>query len=208
MIAIIDFGLGNVQAFLNIYKGLHVPAYVARDLKDFAQATHLILPGVGHFDDAMVKFNDSGLRPEVERLVLYKRIPILGVCVGMQIMANTSSEGVQPGLGWIGGEVVAMQRSKESYGQLPIPHMGWNDVETENLQLFREIDGKDLRFYFLHSYAFKCADEKNCIASTEYASMFCSAINKDNIFGVQFHPEKSHTAGVTLLKNFAELGDC
>ena len=206
MITIIDYGLGNIQAFLNIYKKLHIPVQVAKSESDLEGANKLILPGVGHFDYAMQMFSDSGMREKVESLVLNGNVHILGVCVGMQIMANSSEEGVESGLGWISGTVKSLESIVRADNNLPLPHMGWNKVTPNHKDLFNDIDSGDLEFYFLHSYYFDCASQENCIASTNYSSNFCSAVNNKNIFGVQFHPEKSHHSGVNLLKNFAELG--
>ena len=206
MITIIDYGLGNIEAFLNIYKKLHIPVQVAKSESDLEGANKLILPGVGHFDYAMQMFSDSGMREKVESLVLNGNVHILGVCVGMQIMANSSEEGVESGLGWISGTVKSFESIIKVDNNLPLPHMGWSSVTPNHKDLFNNIDSGDLEFYFLHSYYFDCASQENCIASTNYSSNFCSAVNNKNIFGVQFHPEKSHHSGVNLLKNFAELG--
>lgn len=205
MITIIDYGLGNIQAFINIYKQLHIPVKVAKSVSDFEGSTKLILPGVGHFDYAMQRFNDSGMRMKVESLVLQDSVPVLGVCVGMQIMAKASEEGVEPGLGWINGRVKSLAEIVKSGSNLPLPHMGWNSIAPNHKVLFGGINPYDLEFYFLHSYYFDCVSQKNCIATTNYGSNFCSAVNSKNIFGVQFHPEKSHRFGVRLLQNFAEL---
>ena len=208
MITIIDYGLGNIQAFLNVYNQLHISAKVARSMSDLDDATKLILPGVGHFDYAMQRFNDSGMRPKVESLVLEENIPILGVCAGMQIMAEASEEGVQPGLGWIDGTVKRLNQTVKPNSDLALPHMGWNNVTPNHKELFNGIDSDALEFYFLHSYYFECSSHKNCIGTTNYGSKFCSVVNKKNIFGVQFHPEKSHYYGISLLNNFAELTLC
>ena len=208
MIKILDYGLGNIQAFLNIYKKLHIPIQVAKSESDLEGANKLILPGVGHFDYAMQKFNDSGMREKVENLVLNNNVPVLGVCVGMQIMATSSEEGNESGLGWINGTIKNLRSIVKVDDSLPLPHMGWNSVKPNHEDLFNNIDSNGLEFYFLHSYYFDCALQENCIASTEYGSNFCCAINNKNIFGVQFHPEKSHHFGVNLLKNFAELKLC
>ena len=208
MITIIDYGLGNIQAFLNIYKKLHISVQVAKSENDLEGASKLILPGVGHFDYAMQRFNDSGMRKKVESLVLQNNVPVLGVCVGMQIMANSSEEGVESGLGWISGTIKSLESIVKVGNNLPLPHMGWNSVTPNHKDLFNNIDSGDLEFYFLHSYYFDCTSQENCIASTDYSSNFCCAVNNKNIFGVQFHPEKSHHFGVNLLKNFSELGIC
>ena len=208
MITIIDYGLGNIQAFLNIYKKLHIPVQVAKSESDLDGASKLILPGVGHFDYAMQKFNNSGMREKVENLVLQNNIPVLGICVGMQIMANSSEEGVEYGLGWISGTVKILETIVMVDDNLPLPHMGWNSIISNHSELFSNIDSDDLEFYFLHSYYFDCTSQEDCIANVDYGSNFCCAVNNKNIFGVQFHPEKSHHFGVTLLKNFAELVIC
>lgn len=145
------------------------------------------------------------MKSQIESLVLQNSIPILGVCVGMQIMADSSEEGVQKGLGWISGTVKSLDKIVDKNSGLPLPHMGWNNVTSENKDLFSEIDPNRSDFYFLHSYYFDCIHQKNCISNTHYGSTFCSSVNNRNIFGVQFHPEKSHHSGVQLLKNFAKL---
>ena len=208
MITIIDYGLGNIQAFLNIYKKLHIPVQVAKNENSLEGTSKLILPGVGHFDYAMQRVNDSGMREKVESLVLQNNIPVLGVCVGMQIMANSSEEGVESGLGWISGTVKSFESIIKVDNNLPLPHMGWSSVTPNHKDLFNNIDSGDLEFYFLHSYYFNCTSQENCIADADYGLNFCCAINNNNIFGVQFHPEKSHHSGVNLLKNFAELEIC
>jgi imidazole glycerol-phosphate synthase subunit HisH len=208
MITIIDYGLGNIQAFLNIYKKLHIPVQVAKNENSLEGTSKLILPGVGHFDYAMQRFNDSGMREKVESLVLQNNVPVLGVCVGMQIMANSSEEGVESGLGWISGTVKSFESIIKVDNNLPLPHMGWSSVTPNHKDLFNNIDSGDLEFYFLHSYYFNCTSQENCIADADYGLNFCCAINNNNIFGVQFHPEKSHHSGVNLLKNFAELEIC
>jgi imidazole glycerol-phosphate synthase subunit HisH len=205
MITIIDYGLGNVQAFVNIYKKLHIPVCVAKCVGDLDQVSKLILPGVGHFDSAMQRFNNSGMRYRVEELVFQQNIPILGVCVGMQMMASASEEGREPGLGWIDGTVRSLE-STAINNALPLPHMGWNNIRPiEKKGLFNCSDAVFLEFYFLHSYYFDCDSQENFLAEVDYGEKFCCAINSKNIFGVQFHPEKSHDFGVSLLKNFAEI---
>ena len=203
MITIIDYGLGNIQAFVNTFKRLHIPVSVAKKSDDLIGATKLILPGVGAFDHAMRQLTDSGMRQPLEDLVLNKKVPVLGICVGMQMLACTSDEGELPGLGWIDGHV----RSFDLMPQLvdfSLPHMGWNDVvPVPNCQLFNGLD-VDPRFYFLHSYFFEC-DQMFSIATTLYGFDFTCAVANNNIYGVQFHPEKSHYFGMMLLKNFALL---
>lgn len=204
MITIIDYGLGNIQAFVNMFKRLNFDVRRASNASELEGATKLILPGVGAFDHAMALLNASGMRPALDDLVLKHYVPVLGICVGMQILADSSDEGSLPGLGWIPGRVRAFRGSEHS-ANLPLPHMGWNDVkpQTESL-LFAGLESES-RFYFLHSYFFVCKDAKHLAANTNYGLDFGSAVSCDNVHGVQFHPEKSHHFGARLLKNFAEL---
>jgi imidazole glycerol-phosphate synthase subunit HisH len=204
MIAVIDYGLGNIRAFANIFKNLGFPALIARSRADLASARRIILPGVGAFDHAMERFEASGMRETVEELVLAHNRPVLGVCVGMQILADASEEGQRRGLGWIAGTVRKIQ-FKEADSARILPHMGWNTVRASATSpLFASLGG-EAEFYFLHSYYFQSADPASSIATADYASSFTCAVNSRNIFGVQFHPEKSHRNGIQLLKNFAEL---
>lgn len=203
MVTIIDYGVGNINAFLNIFKQLNIPAATAKKVEDLEQATKLILPGVGHFDYAMQRFNDSGMKDKVNELVLQKKLPVVGVCVGMQMMAKGSDEGNLEGLGWVDAHVHKFDAAQVS-AKLPLPHMGWNDIQlTKNTPLLQDLD-ENPRYYFLHSYYFKCENNDDIIAETDYGIKFTSAINHKNIFGAQFHPEKSHHFGIQLLKNFAE----
>jgi glutamine amidotransferase len=207
MIALIHYGLGNIQAFVNVYQRLHIPVTIATSAEEIRKADKLILPGVGHFDHAMQLFNASGMRDAVEQQVLQQQVPILGICVGMQMLAKRSDEGNEQGLGWIDGEVKSLQTALTPSLNLPLPHMGWNDVSPVLANpLFDGFDASDSRFYFLHSYYFACANDQHEIASTDYGLNFCCAVNRNNIYGVQFHPEKSHHFGEQLLKNFAEKG--
>jgi glutamine amidotransferase len=202
MITIIDYGLGNILAFQNMYKRLNVEVAIARTAADLAGATKLILPGVGAFDHAMELLEQSGMRQRLDELVLHSRIPVLGICVGMQILARSSDEGRAQGLGWIDGRV----RHFSSLGRndLLIPHMGWNDVQPSQTRLFDKL-ASEARFYFLHSYYFECARPADVAAVSNYGADFCSVVQSENIYGVQFHPEKSHHFGAQLLQNFAEL---
>jgi len=204
MITVIDYGIGNVQAFINVYKRLDIPVNVAKSIDDLAGTTKIILPGVGSFDRAMQEFNSSGMRKLIEQLVLEEEIPILGVCVGMQMLANSSAEGKLLGLGWVDGNVKKFDVATMLQSQ-NLPHMGWNNVESETEDgLFKDIKGEK-KFYFLHSYYFDCCHESNIIGVTDYGFNFTSAIKEKNIFGVQFHPEKSHHYGGQLLKNYSEI---
>jgi glutamine amidotransferase len=204
MITIVDYGLGNIQAFVNIYRRLDIPVSLARSADDLAGATHIILPGVGAFDWAMDRLNASGMRATLDRLVLKDRKLVLGICVGMQMMAKRSEEGRTAGLGWFDAEVKRFAEARLQ-GRAPLPHMGWNDVQPLDTQdLFKEM-GVDARFYFLHSYYFEPYNIADVLAQTEYGDHFSCAVRHQNIYGVQFHPEKSHGWGIQLLKNFARL---
>lgn len=204
MIAIIDYGLGNIQAFVNVYNRLGIPVTIAKTAESLETAHKLILPGVGAFDHAMELLNASGMRQTLDHLVLSKKVPIFGICVGMQILANSSDEGNLSGLGWIPGHVKAFESIPEA-AELPLPHMGWNDVHVTGGNKLFEGHEDDARFYFLHSYFFDCLHRDSVIATASYGTVFCCAVQSENVYGVQFHPEKSHHFGTNLLKNFAEL---
>lgn len=182
---------------------MNIPAIPARDSNTLSEADHIILPGVGSFDYAMNLLNRSGMRETLEELVLDKKVPVLGICVGMQILGQASEEGGQAGLGWIAGKIRSMATRGGSNSQ-PLPHMGWNDVsQRQPLVLLKGIE--EPRYYFLHSYYFDNELPENCAATVNYGGDFTSIVNNNNIWGVQFHPEKSHHFGSDLLKNFAEL---
>jgi len=202
MIAIVDYGLGNVKAFANIFAELNLAHVIAQAPADLAQATHAILPGVGAFDQAMQRLERSGLRAALDELVIGRKLPVLGVCVGMQILMGRSEEGAERGLGWLAGDVVRFRAPAGA--QLHVPHIGWNTIApTRAHPLFAGLD-EQAGFYFLHSYLTRCS-EQDTLASTEYGGAFACAAGRDNILGVQFHPEKSHGNGIQLLRNFAEL---
>jgi glutamine amidotransferase len=204
MISIIDYGIGNIKAFTNIYKELKLPSISVTKPQQLKTSSRLILPGVGTFDQAMDRLNKSGMRDDIEELVFEHNVPILGVCVGMQIMADSGEEGHLAGLGWINGSVKKINVSRESSSN-PLPHMGWNNVKsTPDDQLFKSLN-QNSQFYFLHSYYFDCKLSDNVMATATYGETFTCAIKSSNIFGVQFHPEKSHQNGITLLKNFSNL---
>lgn len=203
MISIVDYGLGNIRAFLNMFKRLNIDAKTAATPADLAGATRVLLPGVGAFDDAMDRLGRSGMRETLDDLVLRQRVPVLGVCVGMQMLGHGSDEGRLPGLGWIDARVKALE--SHTTAALPRPHMGWNDVRpVPGNRLFDQLE-TGARFYFLHSYYFVCHRDEDRLAVTDYGGDFASAAHAGNIYGVQFHPEKSHHFGARLLKNFAEL---
>jgi imidazole glycerol-phosphate synthase subunit HisH len=201
MITIIDYGLGNVLAFKNIYNRLKIPVIIAKTSNDLVGATKLILPGVGSFDYAMKKLKMSGMCQSIEQLVLEDKIPLLGVCVGMQMLAKSSDEGKLPGLGWVDAKVRKFSMLNNSI----LPHMGWNGVRQKAYNgLFKNMQD-EANFYFLHSYYFDAFKESDIIGVSDYGVNFTCAIQSGNIFGVQFHPEKSHHFGMQLLKNYSDI---
>jgi len=207
MIAIIDYGLGNIRAFANIYRNLKIPHVIARKAQDLEGVDRIILPGVGAFDQAMERLNASGMRESLDHMVLRQKKPVIGICVGMQILGRSSSEGLLPGLGWIDGDVRAMKEDGFHLRGL-LPHMGWNQMRINQPSPILEGLGDNPEFYFLHSYYFKCDRPADVFAEVDYGGFFPCVVQAQNVFGVQCHPEKSHHNGVRLLKNFSELEPC
>jgi len=202
MISIIDYGMGNVGSIKNMLKKIGYDSIISSDKNVIADASKLILPGVGRFDTAMDNLNNLNLA----ELIIEKSTigtPLLGICLGMQLLADKSEEGKNQGLGLIPGDVI---RFKVDF-PYKIPHMGWNNVNyNKESALFKGFEQFDeTRFYFVHSYYYKCVNNEHSIGETNYPNVFTSAIQKRNTFGVQFHPEKSHVFGMELLKNFASL---
>lgn len=202
MIGVVDYGAGNIAAILNIYRRLRIDACAVQTAAALRSADRLILPGVGAFDWAMDRLERSGMRAALDEQVLGAQRPVLGICVGMQMMARSSEEGGLPGLGWVDATVHRFD-PRSSTGVLFLPHMGWNDVVPTGIDpLFQAIDRP--RFYFLHSYYMRTDREENTLATSTYGITFASAIRRGHIYGAQFHPEKSHGWGVALLRHFAE----
>lgn len=203
MIGILNYGVGNLKAFANIFKSLGFEHKIIENAEDILKVEKLILPGVGSFDSVMEKLEHANVLDQMSKFALIEKRPVLGVCVGMQILAESSEEGKKKGLGWINGQVKKLHFKNLSEKPM-VPQIGWNEVliKDPKSDLLINLDTNP-HFYFLHSYYFECNDTKNIIAATDYGIEFTSAVNKGNIFGTQFHPEKSHHNGVQLLKNFA-----
>jgi glutamine amidotransferase len=204
MIVIVDYGMGNVGSIFNMLKKVGCKASISRDPSEIMEADKLILPGVGAFDEAISNLQQSRLVPVLNRRVLEDRCPVLGICLGMQLMSKRSEEGKLPGLGWIEAETRRFCLGSEQ-GHLKIPHMGWNLVDVlDSTGIFAGFE-EPPRFYFVHSYHVCCDDRADVLATSTHGDTFTSAVRKNNIFGTQFHPEKSHKYGMRLLLNFASL---
>jgi imidazole glycerol-phosphate synthase subunit HisH len=203
MITIINYGLGNIGSLFNMLRKVGAEVIISADHEAIAKADKLVLPGVGSFDAGMERLKEKGLIPVLQKRVLEGKIPILGICLGMQLLCKRSEEGQLPGLGWLDAETVHF-KFEDDNANLKVPHMGWNQIAIKQAHpLFDELESNN-RFYFVHSYHVVCANPDNNLATTSYGFDFTSAIVKENIMGVQFHPEKSHKFGMRLLKNFAE----
>jgi glutamine amidotransferase len=203
MITIVDYGVGNLGSILNMLKKVGAKAQTSSDPEVLRQAEKLILPGVGAFDAGMKKLNETGLVPVLNELVLDKKVPVIGLCLGMQLMTKRSEEGTEAGLGWIDADTVRFKFRPEN-AHLKVPHMGWNTLDICRPHPLVADLAPESRFYFVHSYHIVCADETDVVANTEYGYPFAAIISRGNIMGAQFHPEKSHKFGMQLLKNFAE----
>jgi len=204
MIVIIDYKMGNIGSVLNMLKRIGAEAVISSDPREIEGADKLILPGVGAFDTGMKHLAESNLTNLLNEKVLERKTPTLGICLGMQLLTKRSEEGVLPGLGWIDGETVRF-RFDADQSNLKIPHMGWNTVKIKTTDsLFKDLED-EARFYFVHSYRVVCHSDEDVLAVTHHGDDFVSAVQHENIMGTQFHPEKSHKFGMTLLRNFAEL---
>jgi len=203
MIVIVDYGIGNLASVLNMFKKIGATnVCISKDYAIIEKATKLILPGVGAFDAGMDNLEKSGLIPLLNKKVIEDKIPLLGICLGMQLLTKKSEEGVKPGLGWIDAETLKFNLDPSL--KLKVPHMGWNYIKIQKENPLIEMESKS-RFYFVHSYYVKCKDESQSIATSDFGIDFTCMINKDNIYGAQFHPEKSLKFGMQVLENFAKL---
>ena len=203
MIVIVDYGIGNLASVLNMFKKIGAKEVcVSSDLEVISKASKLLLPGVGSFDAGMNNLEKSNLIPLLNKKVIEDKIPLLGICLGMQLLTKKSEEGVKPGLGWIDAETVKF--NLDPVLKLKVPHMGWNYIKIQKENPLIDSKSKS-RFYFVHSYYVKCKDESQSLATSHFGFDFTCMINKDNIYGAQFHPEKSLKFGMQVLDNFAKL---
>lgn len=204
MIAIVDYGSGNVGAIADVFRQLKVPHKITNDLDELRAADRYILPGVGAFDTTMRTLRQSGLIEVLDHEVLVSKKKILGICVGMQILGESSEEGDLPGLGWISGRIRKIDKSKINSSP-KLPHMGWNSIRLNSTtSLFSDVD-VERGFYFLHSYYFDANLSENVLATVEYGESFPCGVISGNVIGLQFHPEKSHSNGIAIFRNFAEF---
>lgn len=201
-VVIADYGVGNLGSLANIIKKVGGKSEICSDPDRIGAADKLILPGVGAFDHGMRCLDRSGLRQPLEQAALRRGVPVLGICLGMQLMLSRSEEGQLPGLGWIEGSVTRFQGGA---GSPRVPHMGWNAARPVRDNPLLPDGHAPQRFYFVHSYKAECARPQDVMAVTDYGVEFCSAFARDNIYGVQFHPEKSHLFGMDLFKRFLQL---
>ena len=204
MITVIDYGMGNLGSIVNMGKKAGGQFQVSGDPAVIARAEKLILPGVGAFDQGMTNLRERGLIPVLNECVLERRVPILGICLGVQLFTCRSEEGQLPGMGWIAGDTI---RFKWAAGApaLKVPHMGWNSIEPAKPDPLLADLPPEPRFYFVHSYHLCCDDAADVLTWTNYGHRFASAVQHGNVRGTQFHPEKSHKFGLALLKNFIAL---
>jgi imidazole glycerol-phosphate synthase subunit HisH len=201
MIVIIDYGVGNLGSLLNMCKHIGVSACVSKNESDVFDASHIILPGVGSFDPGMKKLTSSVFLNPLNESVIVRKTPVLGICLGMQMMTNGSEEGSADGLGWIDAKATLIPKSYD----VKVPHMGWNRPSVRVKSALLDSEDRLARYYFLHSYGVVCSDRNDSVAHINYGSKYDVAIQKGNIYGVQFHPEKSHDYGMELLRKFSAL---
>ncbi|MCW8896665.1 MAG: imidazole glycerol phosphate synthase subunit HisH [Flavobacteriales bacterium] len=204
MITIINYNAGNIKSIQNMLKRIGAKSIISSSAEEIAQADKLILPGVGSFDYGMKNLQQSGLIEILNEKVINNKTPILGICLGAQLLGNNSEEGIEKGLGWIDMDIVKFDKSKMTE-QLKIPHMSWNEVVVSKKSMLMEGLEDEARFYFVHTYHMQPENENDVLTKSNYGYEFVSAVEKENIFGVQFHPEKSHKFGMRLLQNFVNL---
>lgn len=204
MIAILDYGMGNLKSIYNMFKKVGAESVISSDIETIKKADKYLLPGVGSYDYGINNLKSTPFFKTLEKEVLENKKPILGICLGMQLLTNSSEEGKEKGLGWVNAQTIKFDLDDKN---LSIPHMGWNKANPANADnIFKDLE--ENRFYFVHSYHVVCNDNKNILATANYGTSFTCSIQQENIFGVQFHPEKSHKYGMQLLKNFGEMRCC
>ena len=202
MITIVDYGMGNLGSVFNMFKKIGVASKITSDLEEIKTATKLLLPGVGSFDKAMERINTSGIKEVLDQKVLVEETPILGICLGMQLLTNSSEEGIEKGLGYINASTKKFSSQDK---KMKVPHMGWNLVHKSTKSKLTDGFIQESRFYFVHSYYVEVENQENSILKTNYGLEFDSAIQHENVYGAQFHPEKSHKFGMKLLENFSKI---
>ncbi len=202
MITIVNYGLGNLGSIKNMLRKAGYESQITSDPETISKAEKLILPGVGSFDKGMSNINNMGLRNVLEKKALEEKVPVLGICLGMQLMCAGSEEGILQGLGWIPADVLKFRFSEYA---IKVPHMGWNSARVVKENLLAEDNGEDLRYYFVHSYYARVREPKFSFMKTSYGIEFDSGVFLDNLYGVQFHPEKSHRFGMAMLTSFAKI---
>ncbi len=198
MIAIIDYGMGNLHSVLKAFRRINSEVFISSDVEEITKADKLVLPGVGHFKHGMEKLDENNLINPLNEMVLKLKKPILGICLGVQLFTKHSEEGDAKGLGWINAKTIKFKDEN-----FKIPHMGWNNLIIKKKSKLLEGLNSENNFYFVHSYHLECKDSEDILANTVYSKEFTSVIEKENIYGTQFHPEKSHAGGLEIIKNFA-----
>ncbi|TAL67234.1 MAG: imidazole glycerol phosphate synthase subunit HisH [Bacteroidetes bacterium] len=204
MVVIVDYGIGNLGSIQNMLKRIGVESIISSELKVIDFAEKLIIPGIGAFDNGMRKLNEYELLPILEKKAIKDKIPVLGICLGMQLFTESSEEGISSGLGWVKGKTVKFKFDSEN-NKLKIPQMGWNTIEIKKQGKLLDDLPDEKKFYFVHSFHVKTEIEPDSYCTTNYGYEFTSMFQYGNLYGVQFHPEKSHKYGMKLLKNFVEL---
>ena len=200
---IVDYGTGNLHSVKKALDRLGADCFMSSNARDIASADKIILPGVGHFGAAMANLNELELVDALNEAVTVRQKPILGICLGVELMSRHSEEGDASGLGWFNG--VSVKFDHPDRARFKVPHMGWNQVRVHNgSRLMRDV-AQQAEFYFAHSYYLRLDDQDSSVGETEYGTVFPSVIERENVFGVQFHPEKSHDAGSRVLENFIQL---
>ena len=203
MVVIIDYGVGNLGSIQNMLKKIGSNVKITNDAEEIKSASKIILPGVGNFDYGMKNLESNNLIEILNEVVFNKKTPILGICLGAQLMTKSSEEGERNGLSWFDAEVVKFNFEKET--NLKVPHMGWDTVNVKRNNLLTEDLFIDSKFYFVHSYYIKSSMNDDIMFTTNYGNEFVSGLNRDNIYAVQFHPEKSHKYGMKLMQNFVNI---